>query len=221
VIKINDNTILKATELFTKYAGGDIVYMDCVNCINKIEDLTKIKDEEVIKIIDFLVEWKCRGLVGSSSLDIQKMSRQLEDMKKTLRSLNNEFKKLKLKGYTLKDVPLENENIKKTILTIYKDIDSIKQIGPTAASKIMHIINPRLFIMWDEAIRSDKRGYGYGRGTADQYVEFMKKMQSIAITLKTNWEEKEIEIVIKKRRTLTKLMDEVNYMGITRNIKIE
>lgn len=219
MIKINDEIIRKGTELFTKYAGADVVYTDCVNCINKVEDLSKIGDKELIKIIDFLVEWKCRGLVGSSSPDIKKMSRQLEDMKKTLRSLSHEFKKLK--GYTLKDVPLENEDIKKTILTIYKDIDSIKQIGPTAASKIMHIINPRLFIMWDEAIRSDKRGYGYERGTAVQYIEFMKEMQSKAITLETNWEEKEIEIPIRKRRTLTKLMDEVNYMGITRNIKIE
>lgn len=219
MIEINDNKILKATELFTRYTGADVIYEECVNCLDEVKDLSKIGDKEVIKIIDFLVGWKCRGLVGSSSPNIQKMSRQLEDMKKTLRSLNNKFKKLK--GYTLKDVPFENEGIEKAILTIYKDIDSIEQIGPTATSKIMHIINPRLFIMWDEAIRSDKWGYGCERGTADQYIEFMKKMQSIAIALKTNWEEKEIEIAIKKRRTLTKLIDEANYMGITRNIKIE
>lgn len=219
MIEINDDVISKATQLFTKYTGSDVVYVDCVDSLSKVESLSKIGDSEVIKIIDFLVEWKCRGLVSSRSENRNKMSIQVKGIKEILRSLNNEFKKLQ--GYTLRDIPLENEDIENTIVKIYEKVNSVKWIGPTAASKIMHVIDPYLFMMWDVAIRSKKKGYGYENGTSNQYMKFMKKMQFIAIRLKTNWEEKEIEIPIKKRRTLPKLMDEANYMWITRNIKIE
>lgn len=219
MIDINDDVISKATRLFTKYTGSDVVYVDCVGSLSKVESLSKIGNEEVTKIIDFLVEWKCRGLVSSRSENINKMSVQVKNIKEILRSLNNEFEKLQ--GYNLRDIPLENEDIESTIMKIYEKVDSVSWVGPTAASKIMHVINPHLFMMWDVAIRSKKKGYGYESGTSNQYIKFMKKMQSMAIRLKTNWEEKKIEIPIKKRRTLPKLMDEFNYMGITRNIKIE
>ena len=213
--EINDDTISEATQLFTRYTGADVVYADCVDYLSKVENLSKIGNEEVIKIIDFLVEWKCRGLVSSRSENRKKMSVQVKDIKETLKSLNNEFKKLQ--GYTLRDIPLENEDIKNTILTIYEKVDSIKWIGATAASKIMHVINPHLFMMWDNDIRSKGKGYGYEGGSSNQYMEFMEKMKGIAIRLKTD-PEKEIEIKIIKKRTLAKLIDEANYMGITKEL---
>lgn len=210
MLKINNKTILKATRKFVEYTGADIHYTECVNYLKRIKDLNKISDTDIKEIIDFLVVWKCRGLVSSNSENKKKYLNQVGRLKKVLKNISEKFKGLK--NHNLKDISIKDKEF--TIRTIYKNIREAK-FGATATSKIMHIFNPNLFVMWDEAIRTNKY-YNCRSATPNQYVKFMKKIQKICKRL--NIKQKELKITIKRKPTLVKMIDEANYMGITRDI---
>ena len=99
----------------------------------------------------------------------------------------------------------ENTNfdeIQEDIKYIYNSLSVIKGIKYTGTPKLMHLKNPRLFIMWDSYI---KKKYGYKKGTAEEYIQFLKQMQTIFNDIK--WEN--------KNKTLAKAIDEYNYLTIT------
>jgi len=105
----------------------------------------------------------------------------------------------------IKDKRLETVNfdeIKSEIKELYNILSSIKGVKYTGASKLMHLKNPNLFIMWDCYI---KKHYGFRKGTAEDYVNFLKKMQQIFTNIKWNHSNK----------TLAKAIDEYNYVKIT------
>jgi len=100
----------------------------------------------------------------------------------------------------------------------------IKYIGPTAISKILHLFNPEIFVMWDKNIREK---YG-AKEEAKGYLDFLKSMQAeVKKVLEEKAKEKECNIkeVIeeicrelpskklgqKYRKTLAKLIDEYNW----------
>jgi hypothetical protein len=57
--------------------------------------------------------------------------------------------------------------------------------------------------MWDTFIRNY---YGFKKGDAEDYLQFLKKMQNLFANVKTDG-----------NRTLAKLIDEHNYITITMN----
>ena len=105
---------------------------------------------------------------------------------------------------------LENQTFEKTnfdeiqedIKNIYNNLSAIKGIKYTGTPKLMHLKNPRLFVMWDSYI---KRKYGYKKGTAEEYIQFLKQMQTIFGDIE--WKD--------KNKTLPKAVDEYNYITIT------
>jgi len=81
----------------------------------------------------------------------------------------------KLEKYRLKNLLDFNINVEEKHLSkIFNDIKNTKvtsrDVGPTATSKILHIINPQLFPMWDTKIRGKFRLY---YGSASDYIDFM------------------------------------------------
>ena len=75
--------------------------------------------------------------------------------------------------------------------------DLVKQTG---AAKILHFKHPGLFVMWDTAIR---KRYGIpNKGSPDEYVRFLKLMQTEFAYLQWSREDK----------TLPKAIDEYNYV---------
>ena len=106
--------------------------------------------------------------------------------------------------------------ISDVIKEIYKRLSEVKGIGSTSASKIMHGVIPELFMMWDENIRS---GYGYASNEVG-YLRFMREMQRILRGVIETYggspEELCHEACPDAKKTLTKLLDEFNYMKFTR-----
>ena len=105
----------------------------------------------------------------------------------------------------LKDKNLETVNfdeIKEDVEELYNILSAIKGVKYTGASKLMHLKNPKLFIMWDGYI---KKHYGFRKGVANDYINFLKKMQKMFKDIK--WEEED--------KTLAKAIDEYNYVAIT------
>lgn len=124
----------------------------------------------------------------------------------------------KLKGKKLSDVNLENKTTQENIKKIYSILSKIKGIKHTGASKVMHLVNKELFIMWDSYINGNhpKEHYEklnlnykkYKRNT-EGYLEFLKDMKKNFENLKNP----------SKIRTFAKCIDEYNYMIYTKPIK--
>ena len=79
-----------------------------------------------------------------------------------------------------------------------------KRVGPTAASKVLHLVAPNLFIIWDRAIRNN---YGF-KESGEEYFRFLLDMQ--------NWMEKlgkSIDTLQNRyEKSSTKILDEYNWM---------
>ena len=133
----------------------------------------------------------------------------------------------RLQGKNLLDVCLDNET-RNLICRSFKTLAGCSgknRNEATAASKILHIINPELFVMWDGRIRE---GYICRLKKKDNwiwYTEFLQEMQRIAKCaikqVKENESHHSDETAIASltgcKHTLAKTLDEYNYMKFTRN----
>jgi hypothetical protein len=134
-----------------------------------------------------------------------------------------------LEGYDLIEAQFDSrvagaETLSETIQEVFGTLArAVKKPQWTGASKILHVLQPRLFVMWDSAIRSGyavKEGsesseYGYwflplmqreAREAVDSYAAETKSERRVAV--------QELE----KRaggRPITKLLDEYNYCKFT------
>lgn len=160
-----------------------------------------------------LATWNFAGFrFAVKDFDINKFESTLDELEPYF---------LKLERLNINTINFEKyaENIKK----IYETLSKIKGIAHTGASKLMHLKNPQLFIMWDAYIRGNKPKeiYNYLNGTkvvfkfkrystsSDGYYEFLKDMQN-----------KFKNIKLKGKKSLAKAIDEYNYMNITVPLQI-
>lgn len=136
--------------------------------------------------------------------------------KEKIKELNPSFTKLK-------DEDFKNINFKKykdDIKKIFETLSSIKGIEFTGASKIMHLRNRSVFVMWDGYIKGDKPKKFYNkleivkngfwkykkyRNDSESYFRFLKDMQQRFKDINFQSEEK----------TFAKAIDEFNYVNIT------
>ena len=120
------------------------------------------------------------------------------DFTETVRKCEPTF--AKLKNYSIQNIDFES--IRDDIKILYNSFQIIKGVKYTGTAKLLHLKNPNLFVMWDSYI---KRKYDFSRGSADDYVDFLKKMQEMFGHIVWHNEE----------RTLAKAIDEYNYLTIT------
>lgn len=124
-------------------------------------------------------------------------SRNLIDLKNALEYCEPLFEKIK--GKNLRSTKF-NE-IREIVEKIYNSFSEVKGVEYTGASKIMHLFNRDLFVMWDRYIRGK---YGY-KTSAEDYLNFQKRMQDEFGGIEWNEPDK----------TLAKAVDEYNYVTVT------
>ena len=144
------------------------------------------------------------------------------------------FKKLRDKR--LWELDLDDDKLKNDIKYIFHAFSSKKSIGITGASKILHILNPYVFMMWDREIRQAYHllhNKDHEIGDEKCYLEFLKQSQMILKTLLTKTSEEEIwykhSAILDKnfiktfafRESILKMLDECNYVkfSIRRKVK--
>lgn len=152
------------------------VYKIYSMCVADAKKLTSIKtiDESFVKgpIRTFIVNWGNMGRV----LGREDYKNWYDKLSKILKKHSNN-----LEGFRAKSLEHENiQNLQENITTIYSDIRSI--VGPTSASKVLHLMCPDFFPIWDMNIRK-KAGQDNGMksGLNDKesgYFEFMKSVKS-------------------------------------------
>jgi hypothetical protein len=124
-------------------------------------------------------------------------TQRLIDLKKAFEECKPLFEQLK--GKHIKTVNLDE--IKDTVELIYSKFSKIKGVEYTGTSKVMHLLNRDLFVMWDRDIREE---YGFDVAGND-YFNFLKLMQEKFKNIDWNM----------LNKTLAKAIDEYNQVTIT------
>jgi hypothetical protein len=101
---------------------------------------------------------------------------KLEGFKKLLDSCDFEF----FKDMRFESVNLSDNEITDKIKSIYSSLSQFEGIKYVGATKIMHLLRPNFFVMWDTKIIQNyqkKTAKGYINTSPSGYVNFMKEMQ--------------------------------------------
>jgi hypothetical protein len=118
------------------------------------------------------------------------------------------------------------------IAQTYEVIRTVKRVGPTTASKILHALNPALFVMWDKGIRDHYSGVlGRKLATGPDYVAFLGHMQELAKSVVRDFSLRHehalaVELYLSEQLgldapvTLAKFLDEYNWVTIVRRVRI-
>ena len=202
---------------------GDAKYLNLMRDEHFLKNLKRnpniCKDEDVQKkiITEFLNTWGgCRIQKGAA-----------QPIKRKILSLQSDLKVLdKLK---IKDVEFTS-TIENAVENCYNRIQRIKNLGPTATSKLLHVLVPELFVMWDTEIL---KYYGRNPKISDSgkgYCIFLKEMKSMANEIKVSFREAKLPLAKPKQtpaeylsermkynheKTLAKYLDEYNWIKYT------
>jgi hypothetical protein len=200
-----------------EYELIELIYFGAIEKLREVQkDLSKIDDVKHIQRIikPFLVNWGMMNrVVGRKGLNWKKLG-------ETLRNLEKEFGLLRDKKFLT--INFNEQVISDSIKTIYGKLDPIPYIGsPTTTSKILHLLNPEIFVMWDNAIVEEyhrkNRRVDY---TARGYLEFLKETQKAVLEAFIEHEKEtgktldkiEEELESKYKKTITKIIDEYNWV---------
>lgn len=169
--------------------------------------------EEAWILLSFANGWNAR------------MTANFLDVHRALCEIEPDLEKLRAKA--LLDVCLDDKTLK-LIGRIFEKLATCKskeRNEATGASKMLHIINPKLFVMWDGAIRS---GYICKLEKKDWiwYTEFLQEMQRLAKQAvcevmeqdESHSRETAIASLTGCKRTLAKAMDEYNFLKYTKEV---
>lgn len=137
--------LLEGCRRFHELEPRDIAYVVCSNLVSKSpSDMSYVLPGTRI----FLQLW--------NAVYIQHKSRQIkqtmeEDIRGAYMSCASELGSLA--GYRLDTVALDQPATAGTVKRVFQSFAQYESIGDTGASKIMHLLNPSLFMMWDTKIR--------------------------------------------------------------------
>jgi len=174
------------------------------------------------KVILFLNRWACH---------LPKDRRLFTKLKDVFRQ-NTPFLKA-LEGEAIQDFNLEKkkeveEKEHKNSEVLLKVFRNFSLIGcnfrEVAASKVLHMINPSLFVMWDNAICE---AYGVKKSPSEYVHDFIPLMKRKANEIIESYiadkkcdREQAVTTLNQFRplKTLAKMLDEYNYMKYTRGL---
>lgn len=184
-------------------------------------DPVKLTREQVRDeiIIGFLNPWGCRLAINNSDFLASCIIKATIQINEDLQSLN---------GAKLIDLDLKNSET--AIKNCYQTMVDIRNnFSHTAASKLLHMINPELFVMWDGPMRNGYRKHYDIRADASGYFEYMKKMQEGLRKVSQSFlsahkgcpaEFLAEKLEIKPTKTIVKHLDEYNWITITKEAKL-
>ncbi|WP_456472867.1 hypothetical protein [Methanocaldococcus sp.] len=197
-----------------RYELDDVIYEKIV----KELDWRTLTPRIAYNIVRFLELWRVRN-PPREPRDIKKLVNVIKS-NSVQRYLNI------LKGKSL--TTLNIDKYKKPIEYLYTELQNIKGVGPTAVTKILHLLNPHVFVMWDEKIRTHY-GIKNENPTSEDYIKFMKKMKCLALKFLKYYARdnniKNLEYAERKiskhhrNKPLSKLIDEYNWLTITKDMR--
>jgi len=198
LVPLTVDDLLEVSKKFEE-DGGEIFY-----------DMARglVRDHEIEACVLLLATWNRMrfGLAGDS--DVRKL-------KDALRELENDF--AALAEYTIQTIDLAEHRPR--IERMFNKLKPITGVENTGATKVMHLKNPELFVMWDDYIRGGKDEEFYKNlpcvssrqwsfhpyeKSGNGYVSFLSHIQNRVRGLAWHGP-----------KTLAKAIDEFNYVKVT------
>lgn len=183
-----------------KYKGSDQIYLKVIEDFKKTGfcGLCDLNVDSILRL--YLLKWGRMGRVLGYK-GCKRIGGKLEEME-------NQFGELQKLTLIIVDIGQKSDEFEilynELLNAKWKsDKGRLKRVGPTATSKVLHLVIPDLFMMWDSKIR---KTYGF-KDSGVEYVRFLVNMQ--------NWIKK-LGTIVKNLQAqygkpLTKLIDEYNW----------
>jgi hypothetical protein len=193
-------------------------YLKAIGELGEVrDDLNKLDVSQHLRgaVRRFLADWgKMWRVVNRKGLDWKGLG-------EALRKSEKEFGKLRNESFI--SINFSEEAVSNPIETIYEKMKTFPYLGgATAISKILHLLNPEIFVIWDTSIRKkyEKKNPLIGH-TPEGYLEFLKTTQKEILEALNDCHEEtgkglaeiEQEIRSKYQKTMAKLVDEYNYVN--------
>ena len=125
-----------------------ILYSKCIEDIRKIK-ISEIEQKEIKSTVrTFLVDWGGMARVLESPKRKSKWQNGLKKSIQTHKSFLESTRKLDLEKTNL-------NNYENDIINCYLEIKNA--VGPTSASKVLHMLSPDFFPIWDKNVREKIR----------------------------------------------------------------
>jgi len=160
--------------------------------------------------IQFLIDWNTTIVRANKTLYIEKFKEVAAN--DSLKNILNKYKSIEFV-----DIKFADDNTSNDIKFIYDTFDGI--LGPTSASKVLHMYNPNLFPIWDDYMR--KNLFHFRSHKAYQYLqliqlmrdEFMLILEDLCKSEELNRTQaiSKIKDLDKPTFSLLRIFDKVNY----------
>lgn len=181
--------LLEGCRRFHEIEPRDIAYVVCSKLVSQDPQNTAyvLSGTRV-----FLQVW--------NAVYIQKLPQSLkqsmeDDIRSAYFSCANEL--ASLSGKRLGDVDLASERTTEAIETAFRCFAQYESIGVTGASKVLHMLNPALFMMWDTKIRE-----AYNKLLPDEvWVQLLERLPD-------EWKRKLQELPLYGRRNVIQKLPE-------------
>lgn len=226
-----------STFLFHMWSSND-AYIQLMNdqvytkqILETLPNFDNLDTEYVVRrIIEFLQDYGCHTPKNSNL--VSRLKKTLQESTSYLQALNS---------LEITTICFDNtlclqgtvQGIREIIQNIYNKFIAIEHIGPTASTKILHILQPRLFVMWDKAIYDEYHNiFPQVSASAKGYCTFLEKVKVLANHINQEFNNLVIntkqtpadylsdKLKIKPPKTLAKYLDEYNWVTITRGVDV-
>lgn len=181
------------------------------------------------KIIEFLQDYRCR--LASTQTLVDSIQHTLQQVLPHLEALHG-FEIPTVNFEQLIEIDGDQNSVGQSIQYLYDQFDAIRGIGPTTA-KLLHILQPNLFVMWDDEIANHYHNYNNQiNRTPEGYYYFLVKIQQFANIINQEFREALPEqnqtpanylshqLNIYPPKLLAKYLDEYNWVTITKGIAL-
>jgi hypothetical protein len=146
---------------------GDHVYLDTLRETKKAKLSGRITGEfadQVLKM--YLIQW------GQMARTVNRKKNAIDWGAFALRIQQAVEMTSNLADVSFINVDFNDATIKKMVLDSYQAL-VVSNVGPTAISKILHLIRPRFFVMWDDKIRDDVGSSKSFTGSKYGYLDYL------------------------------------------------
>ena len=182
-----------------KYEALDSIYLSAINGFQKVNGIFDKNDVESI-LCPYLLKWGRMGRVLGYK-GCYRIGKAINDLKPQL----DNFKGANLVTLDLKQNSDDIEDLYNGLLNSkwVSDKGKTKRVGPTATAKVLHLLLPDTFMIWDRKVRNSLNFSDNG----SEYLRFLENMQ--------DWNRQLSKTLIlmqtKYGKSCTKLLDEYNW----------
>jgi len=155
-------------------------------------------------VSNFLRQWNQMG-----GIDNQQLANGIMSIVDALYEIRNRYGNESILNRTIEEL---EENHREQISEIYQIKNRIRGVGDTALSKILHILFPALFPMWDKDIKEEfeeayREKYNCRRVPREDilYYEFMKKIKEMIEKFKQSYRKE------KRKNNLLKYLNKFTF----------